>query len=196
MTNGRIFVIKHLAAAAAVLGLVPVAAGAQTSTGATTRTSVDTQLNGRFAKMDTNGDGTLSRAEIESAHASFAKVANEVVAERTQARFASYDTNKDGKITLPELTAKVSADRKAGASDAIAKLDADKDGSVSLTEFRRVTPRPQLETTDDFLKRFDANKDGKVTKAEYKAPALAAFDAADANKDGTVTAAEGGSKGR
>ena len=192
MTNGRIFVIKHLAVAAAVLGLVPVAAGAQTSTGATTRTSVDAQLNQRFAKMDPNGDGSLTRQEIESAHANFAKVADQVVAERVQTRFSGYDTNKDGKITVAELTAKVSADRKAGAGDAVAKLDANKDGAVSLAEFRRVAPRPQLETTDDFLKRFDANKDGKVTKAEYKAPALAAFDKADANKDGSVTTAENG----
>ena len=48
---------------------------------------------GHFSKADTNGDGKLSRAEVEKAMP------------RLLGKFESIDTNKDGKLTQDELRA-------------------------------------------------------------------------------------------
>ncbi len=147
-------------------------------------------LEGRFAQMDGNKDGTLTRAELQATHTRTLNAANAAVAQRLQQEFTATDSNKDGKIDQVEAVAAAPANRKADAPKAIARFDSDKDGAISLAEFRAGAPKPRLGDVANFLNRFDANKDGSVTAAEYRAPGLQAFDALDANKDGVVSAAE------
>lgn len=148
------------------------------------------RLDARFAQMDSNKDGSLSRAEVETAHASFVKLTRAVVSRQMRQDFAASDTNKDGKVSLAEMTATAPASGKAGVGKALQRLDTDKDSHVSLAELTAATPTLKLAGTDQFMQRFDGDKDGKVTSAEYTRPALAAFDLVDINKDGTVSAQE------
>jgi Ca2+-binding EF-hand superfamily protein len=199
MTNGRIFVTKRYAAAAAVLGMaaiaLPSAAAAQAAKGPT-RAGLVKMLEGRFSQIDGNKDGTLTRAEVESAHSDLMKAANSEMGKAIDGQFAEMDSNKDGKVSNAEAIAIAPAERKAAVGTAFAKFDTNKDGNVTLAEFRAAAPKPRLGTTDDFLKKFDGNKDGKVTLDEYKTPGLAQFDKIDANKDGVVSEAEQGGPGR
>jgi Ca2+-binding EF-hand superfamily protein len=140
--------------------------------------------------MDSNKDGSLTRAEVEASRANFINLTKAVITKEMQQEFTASDTDKNGKVTLAELTAAAPAARKASAGQAFERLDANKDKGISLTELTAAAPNLKLGGTDQFMQRFDADKDGKVTAAEYPKAALAAFDLADTNKDGTLSAQE------
>ena len=99
--------IKSLALATAVV-LTPAFAFAQTTPvpgpapSATTSPKANGEHKGRkggdraerFKKADTNGDGALSKAEVDAAGM-----------KRLSANFDKIDANKDGKITREEMKA-------------------------------------------------------------------------------------------
>ena len=149
---------------------------------------------GERAKVDADGNGVLTRAEVE------ADVAR---------RFAKLDANKDGKVD--------EADRAAHRADRqnamFAAIDTNKDGSVSRAEYdaaaaardakraERRTARAERHADgkhggrrhgggDRMLAMVDTNGDKAITLAEMRSAALARFDRIDANKDGQVTAEE------
>ncbi|MBM7404720.1 MULTISPECIES: EF-hand domain-containing protein [Sphingomonas] len=100
-----------------------------------------------FAKMDTNKDGRVSRAEY--------------VAARSQ-RFDQLDHDRDGVVTRSDFP------RAAGNPQASARLDtllgeADRngDGKVTRAELKKA-PAPGFD-------RVDADRDGYVTRAEMDA---------------------------
>lgn len=156
------------------------------------------------AKADTDGNGTLTRAEAQ-AHA-------------TQ-RFAKMDFNKDGKVDAADRTAK----RAEMQAKKFATLDADGNGSISQAEWasqgveraakraERGAKRAEAGQADEgkrhgmrghgkrgghharhggMMAKADTNGDKAISQAEFQTAALARFDAADANKDGQVTAEE------
>jgi hypothetical protein len=156
------------------------------------------------AKADTDGNGTLTRAEAQ-AHAA--------------ERFAKMDYNKDGKIDAADRTAK----RVEMQAKKFASLDADGNGSISQAEWanqnaeraakraERVAKRAEAGEAGDgkrhgmrghgkrgarhamhggMMAKADTNGDKAISQAEFQVAALARFDAADANKDGQVTADE------
>lgn len=149
------------------------------------------------AKADTDGKGTLTRAEAQ-AHA-------------TQ-RFAKMDFNKDGKIDAADRTAK----RAEMQAKKFTSLDADGNGSISQAEWanqgaERAAKRAERaekraaagETREGkrhamrgpgkrggMMAKADTDGDKAISQAEFQTAALARFDAADANKDGQVTAEE------
>lgn len=156
------------------------------------------------AKADTDGNGTLTRAEAQ-AHA-------------TQ-RFAKMDFNKDGKVDAADRTAK----RAEMQAKKFATLDADGNGSISQAEWNnkgaeraakraeRVAKRAEAGEVGEgkrhamrghgkrgghhamhggMMAKADTNGDKAISQAEFQTAALARFDAADANKDGQVTAEE------
>ncbi len=155
-------------------------------------------------KGDTDGNGTVSRAEAQ-AHA-------------TQ-MFARMDANKDGKIDPSDRGAQ-QAERQAKM---FAAIDADGNGSISKAEWDqhgadRATKRAErrAKSTDagaagegkrhgmrgpgkrgghhgmrgGMMAKADTNGDKAISQAEFQTAALARFDASDANKDGQVTAEE------
>ena len=100
-----------------------------------------------FARMDTNSDGRISRAEY--------------VAARSQ-RFGQLDHDRDGVVTRSDFP------RAAGNPQASARLDAllgeadgNGDGKVTRQELKKA-PAPGFD-------RVDANRDGYVTRAELQA---------------------------
>jgi Ca2+-binding EF-hand superfamily protein len=72
----------------------------------------------RFAAMDRDGDGVLSRAEIDQAH-------DQARSERSLGFIPRFDKNKDGKVTREEFT---------GPARMFERLDADGDGVVREAE--------------------------------------------------------------
>lgn len=148
--------------AAAMLGL-PGAALAQSAAAPAnapiTRSSVTLILDGDYARLDTNKDGKLVKAEIEKGQAdSIAKAKADLTAKR-DAQFKKFDTNGDGQISKAEFEA--AAPIKAptvNAAPVLAKFDSNKDGAVTAAEFRT----PTLTNFD----KLDTNKDGQLSPAE------------------------------
>jgi Ca2+-binding EF-hand superfamily protein len=109
----------------------------------------------QFSKADADGDGKLSRAEVEKAMP------------RLAGRFDSIDTNKDGQLSRGELRAWKKAhksERQAKAAERFRHADTDGDGAISRAEAEKHAPR--------LAKKFDqidSNKDGKLTQDELRA---------------------------
>lgn len=116
-----------------------------------------------FSKADTDGNGMLSRAEVEKSLPRLAK------------QFERIDTNKDGQLSRDELKAAKKAhkhahrkghkaDRQTKAAERFRHADTDGDGAISRAEAEKNAPR--------LAKKFDlidANKDGKLTQEELRA---------------------------
>lgn len=110
------------------------------------------QQGGQRPNPDSNGDGVVTRAEVD------ADVAK---------RFARLDVNKDGKVDKADREAAKAAREAARAArgregrSRLMRADADGDGAITLTEMRAAAGR--------MFDRADADKDGKLTEAERQA---------------------------
>lgn len=163
-----------------------------------------------MAKIDTNNDGQITRAEMTAG---------------VDAMFAKRDVNKDGKIDKADRAA-MRAQMRAKMWD---RLDANKDGSVSKSEWEAAHTAGMAEHKDmraeagkdgkhgdgmrggghgkmggkmggmmagkmgggmDMMAMADTNKDQAVTLVEARAAAAKHFDMLDTDKNGVVTKAE------
>jgi Ca2+-binding EF-hand superfamily protein len=135
----------------AALMLIPVAGiAADNAAGAKSPRSAS-----HFSKADTDGNGALSRAEVEKAMP------------HLSGKFDSIDTNKDGQLSRGELNAWKKAhraERQARAAERFRHADTDGDGAISRAEAEKHAPR--LAQKFDLI---DANKDGKLTQDELRA---------------------------
>ena len=139
----------------------PAALSAQAgSVQSVTRAKIVANAEAEFARVDTNKDGQMSRAEIEASQ--LALITARVDA-RNKALFAEVDTDKNGQISPAEF-AKASPAPKPDATP-ILRIDTNKDGQISLAEHRNAT----IET----FTKLDTNKDGVITAAEVRAAAQA-----------------------
>lgn len=156
-----------MAAATAFGAAVPALAAAQAPAAKTppTRSAVLSTLDSNFKAVDTNGDGTLSQAELAAAEAKTMQSRLAAVRSRIEGEFTKLDTNKDGNLSKAEFMAaapQAPASSPNGA-DILAKLDKNKDGKVAADEYRT----PMLAQFD----RIDSNKDGRLSDTEIKAAA-------------------------
>jgi Ca2+-binding EF-hand superfamily protein len=133
-----------------------------------TRVGLTKNLDATFKAIDTNGDGTLSQAEISAAEMKVLQNRASTVRGRLEAEFNKLDTNKDGSLSKAEFMAAAPAGPTTApnGAPALAQLDKNKDGKVSLDEYRA----PQLATFD----KLDTNKDGTISAAERQAAQAAA----------------------
>lgn len=109
-----------------------------------------------FKKLDTNGDGAISKAEFNAFNSR---------------HFKKLDSNKDGKLTPEELQggpSQTAQGQGMGHSDGTTHLDqrfnaadANHDGGLNREEAKDM---PMLTM---YFDEVDANKDGKVTRQEY-----------------------------
>jgi Ca2+-binding EF-hand superfamily protein len=127
------------------------------------RAQVEARVTDHFKRMDVDGDGRLTAADRDAAHARMAAM-----------MFDRLDADHDGAISRDEWNA--GAARMAAAR-------AEHPARPGLRG--RMGMRGAA-----LLGRADEDRDGAVTLAEMRAAALARFDRADANKDGKVTAEE------
>lgn len=153
-----------LGAAAAFAFSAPAFAQGTAAQGAAqanpSRATVLKTLDDNFKGIDSNGDGTLTQAELAAAEAKVVQQRLVQVRGRFESEFARLDTNKDGTLSKAEFMAAAPTAPTAAPT-----------GANSLAQ-------------------LDSNKDGKVSAAEYRVPVLSRFDRADSNKDGTLSLAE------
>ena len=134
----------------AALFLVPALGFAADNT-----TAPKNERGSHFKKADADGNGTLSRAEVE-------KSLPQLVG-----KFDSIDTNKDGQLSRGELNAWKKAhraERQAKAAERFKHADTDGDGAISRAEAEKNAPRLAQK-----FDQIDSNKDGKLTQDELRA---------------------------
>ena len=175
------------------------------------RTDVSANVGKMFARLDTNKDGFITKAEVDALEAQRSqKIEKRAEGFKPDKIFDHIDANKDGKITVAEEQAaqaamakargKTPAQAKATAFTGLfARADANKDGTVTRAEFDVVGNQlhARMEKASEhkgfagnMFVAADANKDGKVSVAEAQALALQHFDRADLNHDGKLTPQE------
>ena len=147
----------------------------------------------RFKRLDANGDGSVTKAEMESGRGQWAAKRGEHGGHRGDL-FGRADTDHNGVVTRAEFDA------------AIAQRAAHRDGGrqAKLSEVAR-KQRP-----DQIFKRLDANGDGNITKAEAETARAHfqerrgdrreqrgdnRFDRLDTDHNGTVSLAEFNARG-
>lgn len=160
----------------------------------TTRADVTARVKERFALVDANRDGAVTRAEFDGYRA---KAQAERETKRTERRgemFARLDANKDGQISQAEFAARPDRGAMRGAAGGNVKMGMrgghGRMGHGGMGGWGGFGGPNGDRRADGFFAAMDTNKDGKVTLAEATAKPLAMFDRADANKDGTVTPEE------
>jgi Ca2+-binding EF-hand superfamily protein len=137
----------------------------------------------QFKRADTDGNGSLSRAEAEKGSPRLAK------------NFDTIDANKDGQVSPAEIDAwrkaraaqmntqrdeRVAAAR-ANFNEHFKKADTDGDGALSKAEAENGMPR--LAGKFD---RIDSDRNGKISQEEVNAWLKARRDARQARPTGKV----------
>jgi Ca2+-binding EF-hand superfamily protein len=192
------------AAAAALIAIAPAAAQSghaghtaqapRASAGqAPTRAQLGAHIATMFARLDTNRDGSITRAESEAAKGNRGdkngqrqQRANRSPDQRGDNRAAMFDrldANRDGSISRAEFAAAPA--RQDGRQ--ARRSDRDADGGTARGARMR---GGALGLRGHLFDMADANRDGRVTMAEATAAAYRHFDMADANRDGQITREE------
>ena len=109
----------------------------------------------QFAKLDTNNDGMLSKAEFAKLHAMMSMQHGSM--DRGTMDHSMMDMQQ-GKMGMSGMK---SPDRQKMAAEEFAKLDTNKDGKLSKTEI------PTTHPMSAHFNMLDANKDGSVSKDEF-----------------------------
>jgi Ca2+-binding EF-hand superfamily protein len=119
-------------------------------------------VDARFGAVDTNKDGSLTKAEITAAQAKALQQAQAMEQQRIEAEFAKLDTNHDKSLSLAEFKAAAPTVKASETPDQmITQYDSNKDGKISAAEYRA----PPLANFD----KADANHDGILTAQELAA---------------------------
>jgi Ca2+-binding EF-hand superfamily protein len=98
-----------------------------------------------FDRLDADGDGRLTQAEIDDAR---------------RARLAEFDQDGDAQLSLEEYQALWLAVMRERMVDQFQALDADGDGVVTVDEY--LVPYSRM------VRRLDRNGDGEVTEDELR----------------------------
>jgi Ca2+-binding EF-hand superfamily protein len=171
---------------------------------------VTQKVQERFAKLDANHDGVITRDEAQAAAQIMHARMEQRMEKRGDSFFDRLDANHDGVVTKAEADAAFAAraakaeGHPAPAWDRFAaRFDTNHDGVISRAEFDAARGQREERMADNgshsggmphmagFSGRMfdmaDTNHDGKVTLQEATQAALQHFDSADANHDGILT---------
>ena len=134
------------------------APAAPSGAGDVARSAFIQSMDAEYRKKDLDGDGKVTRAEVEQ----FERNAVLAKAEaQNRALFASLDADRNGVISPGEFAALVRNVPMPDVSAQMQRFDTNRDQVISLVEYRTAT----LINFD----RLDADKDGIVTERELAA---------------------------
>ncbi len=131
----------NLLIGAALAGLVMVAGSVQAQ---------DQRERPDFATLDADGDGALTREELQA---------------RGAERFAAQDSDGDGALSRAELLAGMSARMESRIDRIIEQRDQNGDGLLQEAE---MTPR-EGGRAGRIFDRIDTNDDGSISQSEFDA---------------------------
>jgi Ca2+-binding EF-hand superfamily protein len=114
-------------------------------------------MDTEFRQRDFDGDGMLTRAEVEQFER---KAAYARAQSANRALFNQLDVDRNGVITPGEFAGLVPPQNTLDVSVQMSRLDLNRNQNISLVEYRTVT----LGTFDE----MDTDKDGVVTDTEYR----------------------------
>jgi Ca2+-binding EF-hand superfamily protein len=175
------------------------------------RADVAAHVQKMFARLDTNKDGFITKAEVDALQAQHADKIEKRTEHFDPAKiFDRLDANHDGKVTRAEAEAahseRVAAKdgqpavaHATGAGHLFDRADANKDGVITRAEFDAAGAQMKAHMekagmhhafAGGMFDTADTNKDGKISLAEAQAVALQHFDRADLNHDGKLTPEE------
>ncbi len=153
--------LPAIIAAAATPAVAQDAAQPQAPT-AMTRADMTKNVDARFAAIDTNKDGVLTRDEIAAVQTKVLEQAQAARQQRMEAEFKKLDTDNNGSLSLAEFRLAAPPVRASETPDAVlAGIDSNKDGRITADEYRA----GPLATFD----KADANNDGTITPEEVAA---------------------------
>ncbi|KAL3859877.1 hypothetical protein ACJMK2_010065 [Sinanodonta woodiana] len=132
------------------------------------------ELKESFALFDKNGDGMITKEELNSVLYSFG-VRSTIL--ELQAMIRTVDIDKSGTIDFNEFMKifqrKLSVDPEMELHEVFCFFDKDKDGGISPDELYEVLNKlGEVITKDEveaMIKEADINRDGKVDYEEFKA---------------------------
>ncbi|MGX9357211.1 EF-hand domain-containing protein [Roseobacteraceae bacterium S113] len=107
-----------------------------------------------FEQLDADGDGALTKAEIQNAGA---------------ARFAAADTNGDGLLSADEMAAQASKRHADRIGKMMERADANGDGMLSLEELEAQRGARAERRMERMFDKLDADGDGAISSAEFEA---------------------------
>ena len=148
-----------------------------------TRAEVQAKVAEHFARVDTNRDGFVTKAEADAAMQAFRGKHGEKRAEWRGQAFERLDTNRDGAITRAEWDA-----AQAQRQQRVAARDQNGDGHPDAKRFGH---RGMMGGFGGHMfEMADTNRDGRVSLQEAQSAALQHFDMVDTNRDGRITPEE------
>lgn len=161
-----------------------------------TRDEVVAKVREHFAKMDTNSDGFVTKAEADSVRtemrtkfAAHRAERAEHRKERTEMRrehtFERLDTNNDGSISRAEFDT-----AHAGRTAMRAGKGDGRPGAGRMAGAMHKMHGGMGHFGGQMFEMADANKDGRVSLQEAQDAAVRRFDTADVNRDGRITREE------
>lgn len=130
--------------------------------------------NNRYAKVDTNADGTVDQDEIQK----IGEQIREKFGDAIQQRRTQMDADKDGKVSESEWK---------GGTFLFRGFDSDSDGYITSGEFSDNGPGSRIR---EHVQEMDTNQDGKISRQEFDTFHESMFLKFDRNGDGMLSAAD------
>lgn len=151
----------------------------------------------RFQEMDANHDGTVTKAEFDTAIAKRRALFEARMKEHRDRKFDALDTNKDGKISRAEFDAPPKDHMRGpdgpppgGPDGPPPPPPGDHPGKGPMGRHHGMGPMPAMAggmgmpMSERWFERADSDHDGKVTLAEAQAAAGKMYDRFLAHREG------------